>query len=136
MSRVMRNDNVIEIRKSGIEGLGVFAARDLKKDEKVYSFKKGKVISRDDIQNVLEGEKRYLDKIGEDEFEIIESPARYVNHSCNPNVTEKERTAYALSDIKKGEEITIDYDKLAYLEKPFECRCGSKNCRRFVRGRQ
>lgn len=132
----MRNDNSIEIKKSGIEGLGVFAARALKSGEIVYSFKKGKIVSKSEIQSVSEKEKRYLDKIGDDEFEIIEPPARYVNHSCNPNVAEKERTAYALKDIKKGEEITIDYDKIAYLEKPFECHCGSKNCRGFAQGRK
>lgn len=131
----MRNNNVIEIRKSGIEGMGVFAVKDLKNGERIYSFKKGKIVSKSGVQNVSEKEKRYLDKIGDDEFEVIEPPARYVNHSCDPNVTEKERTAYALRDIKKGEEITIDYDKIAYLEKPFECHCGSDNCREFVRGR-
>ena len=132
----MRNDKFIEISKSGIEGMGVFASKDIKKGEMVYSFEKGKVVGVTDIQNIPEREKRYLDKVGEDEFEIIEQPARYVNHSCDPNVVEKERVAYAIKDIKKGEEITIDYDKIAYLEKPFECQCGSKNCRGLVRGRQ
>lgn len=132
----MRNDNYIEIKKSGIEGMGVFAMRDFKRGEMVYSFEKGKVVGITDIQNILESEKRYLDKIGKDKFEIIEPPARYVNHSCNPNVVERERVAYALGNIKKGEEITIDYDKIAYLEKPFECHCGSKNCGGLVRGRR
>lgn len=129
-------NNFVKIKKSEIEGSGVFAIKDFKKSEKVYSFKKGNVVNKSQIQNVSQKDKRYLDKISDDEFEIIEPPARYVNHSCNPNITEKERTAYALKNIKKGEEITIDYDKIAYLEKPFECHCGSKNCRKFVRGRR
>src|SRR3989344_7616464 len=132
----MRNDKFIEVKKSGIEGMGVFALKNFKEGEMVYSFEKGKIIGVADIPNVPDVEKRYLDEIRKDEFEVIKPPARYVNHSCNPNVMEKERTAYALGNIKKGEEITIDYDKIAYLEKPFECRCGSKNCRSFVRGRQ
>lgn len=122
----------IKTKKSKIEGRGVFAMKDLKKSEKVYSFKKGKVINESQIQDVSQKDKRYLDKISDDEFEIIKPPARYVNHSCNPNVIEKERTAYALRNIKKGEEITIDYNKIAHLEKPFKCHCGSKNCRKFV----
>jgi len=132
----MRNDTFIEIKKSGIEGMGVFALRDFKKGEVVYSFEKGRIADAIDTQNISKEESRYLDKIGDNEFEIIEPPARYVNHSCDPNIDEKERAAYALRDIKQGEEITIDYDKIAYLEKPFECHCGSKNCRGFVRGRQ
>src|SRR3989344_8578728 len=132
----MRNDKFVEIKKSGIEGTGVFALKDFKKGEAVYLFEKGKIVGVADIPNVPDVEKRYLDKIGKYEFEIIEPPARYVNHSCNPNVSEKERVAYALRDVQNGEEITIDYDKIAYLEKPFECHCGFKNCRGLVRGRQ
>lgn len=132
----MGNNNAIKIEKSGIEGKGVFAVKDFMEGERIYSFKKGKVVSGSELQNVPEGEKRYLDRISDNnEFEIIEPPARYVNHSCNPNVTERGRIAYALKDIKKGEEITIDYDKIAYLEKAFECHCNSENCRGFVRGR-
>ena len=82
-----------------------------------------------------EGDRRYLDKISDDQVEISQPPARYVNHSFNPNIAEKERIAYALRDIKKGEEITIDYDNIAYFEKPFKCHCSSKNCRRFARGK-
>lgn len=54
----MRDDNSIKIKKSGIEGLGVFAARDFKKEEKIYSFKKGKIVSRTDIQNMPKEEKK------------------------------------------------------------------------------
>ena len=132
----MRDNNFIEIKKSEIEGMGVFAPKDFEKGEIVYSFEKGKIVGVADIPNVPDVEKRYLDKIGKYEFEIIEPPARYVNHSCDPNAMEKERAAYVLRDVKKGEEITIDYDKIAYLEKPFKCHCGSKNCRGFVRGSQ
>jgi SET domain-containing protein len=93
-------------------------------------------VKHDEIQNLSELEKMHLDQIGKDEYEIIESPGCYINHSCDPNVEEKDRTGYALKDIKKDEEITIDYDKIAYLEKPFKCHCGSRNCRGFVRGRE
>lgn len=126
---------LIEIKESGIEGNGIFASRDFKQGEAVYSFPMGKIVSLADISNIPEREKRYLDKIGHDQFEVIEPPAKYVNHSCDPNVIERDRVAYALRNISKGQEITIDYDRIAYLEKPFECRCGSKNCRGFVQGR-
>ncbi|MEK7567350.1 MAG: SET domain-containing protein [Patescibacteria group bacterium] len=126
----------IEIRKSEIEGKGVFAARNIEKGEHVYSYPSGKIIGASDILRIPENDKRYLDKIGDGKFEIIEPPARYVNHSCNPNIEEKDRKAFALRDIKRGEEITIDYDKIAYIEKPFKCQCDSKNCRRLVRGKQ
>ncbi len=126
----------VEIRKSEKHGKGLFALKDFKKGEEMYVLKKGKIVSHDEIKNLSELEKIHLDKIGENEYEIIESPGCYINHSCEPNVEEKNRTGYALRDIQKGEEITIDYDKIAHLEEPFECHCGSKNCRSFVRGRK
>lgn len=37
--------------------------------------------------------------------------AWYLNHSSKPNVVaDKEYTFYALCDIKKGQELTVDYD--------------------------
>lgn len=132
----MKEDKFIEIKKSEIEGSGVFVLKDFKKGEKVYSFSKGRVITSKEIKNLSEMEKAHLDKIGEDRYEIIELPACYVNHSCDPNVVEKEGVAYALKDIKKREEITIDYDRIAHLGHPFQCDCGSKNCIKTVQGKQ
>jgi hypothetical protein len=126
----------VEIRKSKKHGNGLFALKDLKKGENLYSLKKGRIVNYDEIQNLPEWEKIHLDQIRENEYEIIEPPGCHINHSCEPNVEEKDRIGYALRDIKRGEEITIDYDKIAHLEEPFECRCGSKNCRGFVQGRK
>lgn len=128
-------DQFIEIKESKKHGRGLFALKDCQKGDKVYSYKKGRIITYNEIRNLSEQDKMHLDKIGENEYEIIQSPGRYINHSCDPNVEEKDRTGYALRDIKGGQEITIDYDKVAYLERPFECHCGSKNCRGLVRGR-
>jgi len=126
----------VEIRKSEKHGDGLFALKDFKRGESLYSLKKGRIVKHNEIQNLSELEKMHLDKIGKDEYEIIESPGCYINHSCGPNAEEKDRTGYALKDIKRDEEITIDYDKIAHLEAPFECHCGSKDCREFVRGRK
>lgn len=129
-------NQIIEIRKSEKHGRGLFALKDFKKGEVVYVLKRGKIVSHDEIKNLSELERIHLDKIGENEYEIIEPPGCCINHSCEPSLEERNRTGYALRDIRKSEEVTIDYDKIAYLEKPFECHCGSKNCRGFVRGRQ
>ncbi len=84
---------------------------------------------------MTEQEKMHCDQIGENEFEIIEPPGCFLNHSCRPNVAERNRIGYAIRNIAKGEEITIDYDAIAHLEKQFACRCGANDCRGFVRGR-
>lgn len=124
-----------EIKKSKKHGLGLFALKELKKGERVYLLKKGKTITYKQIQDLPEEEKLHLYKINEDKYEIIESPVCYINHSCEPNLEERGQAGYALEDIKIGEELTFDYDKIAYLEEPFKCNCGSKNCRGLIYGK-
>jgi len=126
----------VEIRKSDKHGNGLYALNDFKQGESIYSFKKGMIVKYDEIQSLSELEKTHLDKVGEGEYEIIESPGCYINHSCEPNIEERDRIGYALRDIKKGEEITIDYDKVGSFDKPFECKCGSENCRGFISGQK
>lgn len=126
----------VEIRKSDKHGNGLFTLKDFKQGESIYLLKKGRIVKYHEIQGLSELEKIHLDKVRDDQYEVIEPPGCYINHSCEPNVEERDRVGYALRDIKKGEEITIDYDKNAYIEKPFECKCGSENCRGLVRGRE
>jgi SET domain-containing protein len=128
-------EKLFEIKKSKKQGKGLFALKDIKKGEKLYVLKKGKTVRSNQIRGLTELEKKYLDQIGENEYEIIEPPGCLINHSCEPNVEEKDRTGIAIKDICRGEEICINYDEHAYLEKPFKCRCGSKGCRGVVRGK-
>ena len=138
----MGNDSsqFVEVRKSEKHERGLFALKDFRRGETVYSFPLGRVVSSSQIQGLSEEERDHLDKVGEDEYEIIQSPLCYVNHSCDPDIEEalegRARVGYALRDIKRGGELTVDYDKTTYLEKPFECHCGSKNCRGLVRGKR
>jgi len=60
---------------------------------------------------------------------------RYINHSCEPN-TFMRRTAtraefYALRDIRRGEELTVDYGH-SHHEGRLPCRCGAPACRGFI----
>ena len=56
---------------------------------------------------------------------------KYINHSCFPNLMVNERRQFvALMDIKKGEEITFDYNSTEdELAEQFYCNCGHENCR-------
>ncbi len=52
------------------------------------------------------------------------------NHSCEPNAAVRKGSLVAWSCISEGDEITIDYKRTeSKLAVPFECNCGSKNCR-------
>lgn len=66
---------------------------------------------------------------------------RFINHSCNPNCyTEKWMVngevcigLFAIRDIKRGEELTFDYNHLRVIGLAAKkCECGSSACRGFI----
>jgi len=68
---------------------------------------------------------------------IIEATGilKNLSHSCDPNAFFKDdkRWLHALKDIKKGNEITIDYERTeSIISAPFLCLCGSPTCRRVI----
>jgi hypothetical protein len=128
-----------KLLKSSIDGMGL-TVRD--------SYKKGEFI------DYIHGDKVVIKKftpaltkigwnwIGTSRFTWIntdQSPFRYINHSCDPNVAIRgERTVYALRNISPGEEITMDYSLTECQDEWMipKCRCGSSNCRRVIRAIQ
>ena len=64
------------------------------------------------------------------------NPARYMNHSCNPNCEainkDGEIWIVACKDVHKGEELVYDYgyDMEHFLDHP--CLCGSDNCVGYI----
>lgn len=76
----------VGVRKSEKHGRGLFALRNFVKGEMIYSFPLERVVSPRQIQGLSEEERDHLDKIGEDEYEIIQPPLCYVNHSCDPDI--------------------------------------------------
>lgn len=62
--------------------------------------------------------------------------SRFVNHSCSPNcdarVSEDQQRIEIVSigDIKKGEELTIDYRLKEGI--PIPCLCKATNCRKYL----
>ncbi|KAF3337732.1 histone-lysine N-methyltransferase ASHH2-like isoform X2 [Carex littledalei] len=68
---------------------------------------------------------------------------RFINHSCDPNCrTEKWIVngevcigLFAITDIKKGEELTFDYNYVRVVGAAAKkCFCGAANCRGYIGG--
>ncbi|XP_010534715.1 PREDICTED: histone-lysine N-methyltransferase ASHH2-like isoform X2 [Tarenaya hassleriana] len=68
---------------------------------------------------------------------------RFINHSCEPNCrTEKWMVngeicvgIFSLRDIKKGEEVTFDYNYVrVFGAAAKKCYCGSSHCRGYIGG--
>ena len=123
-------------------GYGVFAIKNIKKDEMCAIFG-GYVVSAKDEAKFPS---KYSDTgiLISDQFvmssALSKEPADNFNHSCNPNAgINGQIFLVAMRDIKSGEQITFDYAMcLSYNKKhiPYfyktKCLCGSKNCRGFI----
>jgi len=127
--------------RSKIEGRGLFAIEPVKKGE-VVAIKGGHII---DWKTLKKHEKligaSYLQI--DDDFVLaplrkneVEKVMMFLNHSCNPNVGVRgEITFVAMCNIKKGEELTIDYAMIDDDSYRMKCNCGAKNCRKIVTGK-
>ncbi len=138
----------IVVRNSAIHGRGVYAARNIRKGERIIEYK-GEIISwkeadrrppsdPDDPHHTfyfsLDDGKRVIDA------NVGGNAARWINHSCDPNCETEETDdgrvyIEALRDIARGEELHYDYC-LILDEKPtkklrrqYACLCGAQDCR-------
>ena len=131
----MKDDHVI-IKKSFIQWKGVFASRDFKKWEKVLHRDISHTIPKDVFQKMTDKEKEYITFLN-GKYTVMQSPEKYVNHSCEPNTTAKDFCDVAIKDIKKGEEITGNYLETEENTKiNMKCTCKSKQCKKYILNRQ
>lgn len=121
----------IIVKKSNINNKGCFAARNFKKGEIVLKWKPKQILTKEEYNALSESEKRHTSSYKSGEYVLQAEPERYVNHSCDPNTEVINNCDVAIRDIKKGEEITSDYSKDEAVMH-FECKCGSKNCKKFI----
>jgi hypothetical protein len=114
-------------------GRGLFARRAFEGGERILRLQ-GKAI---DFAGTLAKGDRECDalQIGDDLYLDLEEPARFVNHSCEPNACVRDGAELAaLCDIAAGEEIRFDYSTTLDEDHwTMECRCGSPRCRGKIR---
>ena len=136
------------IRSSKIQGKGAFATRRIKKGDRIIEYL-GECIDADESDiRYPDGEMgrhhTFLFSIGDGSRVLdagpLEWPAKYVNHSCDPNCEALEEEdgrvfVHALKTIEKNQELLYDY---AYERTPehneedevlYKCLCGSPKCR-------
>lgn len=118
----------VEIRRSGIDGRGVFALRRFKAGEVVLRWDVSCRVPKERALDLPDSERIYLHPYDEDSFVLVQPPERYVNHSCDNNTVARDFCDVAVRDIQAGQEVTSDNETDGAGLK-FECRCGSGNCR-------
>jgi hypothetical protein len=134
------------VRRSGIHGRGVFAARDIPKGTRIIEYR-GARISYDlaaELYPDFEDQPTHTFLFELDENTVIDAgqrgnAARWINHSCAPNceaVDEGGRIYIeAIRRIRAGEELGYDYNitleerHTAGERRRWACLCGSATCR-------
>ncbi|MFH1253216.1 MAG: SET domain-containing protein-lysine N-methyltransferase [Candidatus Uhrbacteria bacterium] len=127
------------IKKSKIHGRGLFAGKNFKQGELIFSVDISKLPRVKSEDKLSEEEKFHVDYAGHGKYVIGTHPYVYINHSCDPNVFIKHETIarskfFAMRDIKKDEQFIYDYgvNAMDQIDKELwttKCKCGSKNCR-------
>lgn len=117
----------LQVKRSSA-GLGLFAARPIKKGERLIEYF-GREISKEEEYS---SKSKYLFEVNSKKTidgTTRENFARYINHShkpnCEPNIVKGRVWIDAIKNIKVGEELNYDYGEEYVNEhiKPFGCRC-------------
>eukprot|EP01084_Bolivina_argentea_P303271 523563_1 len=149
--KFQRNEwrNVL-VKSSGKKGWGLYANENIECGEFVIEYV-GEVINEKECKKrlatiYLNKNKFYILKLeGGKKGDSIDAtrkgcPARFMNHSCDPNCKAQKWTVggelclgfFADKDIKKGDELTFDYQFQRYGNIRQKCYCGAKNCRKYL----
>ena len=139
------------MKQTSETGFGVFAAEDLKQGEHIFHVDLSGIekYTLSELESAVEQcpelDGDHANYVGHGKYVIEDTPASYMNHSCEPNCYFKMKTiavydVYALRDISEGEELTHDYTANSvdqFAGQGFwvlDCRCGSRSCRGKVNG--
>ncbi len=143
-SRASRGKDLYEIRKSKIQGRGLFAMKRLRPGQKIIQYT-GERVDNDEADRRYDEEKMarhhtFLFSLDDNtciDGDVRTNIARLINHSCDPNceaiIEKKEIWIYALKNIQPGVELAYDYKYERTggreMEKFYVCHCGSSKCR-------
>jgi D-alanine-D-alanine ligase len=145
IARHQRKQKPYVMKGNSIAGYGIYASRDLKKGDVVFrgEGRSQRIITKRFIEKHWDEDaklhfRRYAYPISGEVFILWdEEPAEWApqNHCCDANTEFNGLDVLAKTNIYKGQELTLDYANfLDQHAEPFDCQCGSKNCRGKITG--
>jgi len=149
---VKKNSLLYIVRNSKVHGKGVFARKDIPKGTKIIEYV-GNIVSSKEGLRIYEEQLKKSKETGVGAVYIFQlnrkqdidgdvpwNPAKYINHSCNPNckykIINNHIWIFSIRDIKKGEELNYDYDYDLDNYQDHLCKCNSKDCLGFIIGKR
>jgi uncharacterized protein len=125
-------EELIYVKETPNKGLGIFAKRDIAKDEIITEFK-GPMVRIEQLEGIPQEVQNHLFNVGVGEYLIAREPGARTNHSCDPNAgIVRAVFLVAMRDIHQDEEITFDYSMITADNWTLECSCGSPSCRKLI----
>jgi len=139
----------IFVKNSEIHGKGVFAKSNISKEKRIMEYVGERISKKESQRRGTEQMEKAtknkkvgavyifdLNKKWDIDGNVPENIARFANHSCDANCdaynTDNRIFYYTSRNIKKGEEILIDYGYALEHFADHPCKCGSKNCVGFI----
>ena len=136
--------NGVEVKVSTFlsEQLGVIATQNFQQGDLIFTIK-GPITSNRTKYSFQFSKNQHIEPANENDGQP--SLGHHLNHSCDPNVAIKivndnNDSGYikviAISDIRTGQEVTVDYASMEYettVDK-HPCRCRSAQCRGHIGG--
>jgi len=132
-----RHYEALYVAPSRLVGKGLFAGTRIPARAKVGEFE-GEEIGLREARRRAKG--RAIIAIVELERHALDATRmkhgfRFINHSCEPNTffrcTPQRAEIYALREIRRGEELTVDYGESQH-DGRLACRCGAASCRGYL----
>jgi uncharacterized protein len=148
LSSAPSSTDLIEVRQSSIHNSGVFATADIPPDTKIVEYIGERITKKESERRGLELIEK-AKQTGEAAVYIFtlnsrydldgakeNNPARYINHSCDPNCEafiEKGRVwIYSKRAIQAGEELGYNYGFELDTWEDHPCRCGTDRCMGYI----
>lgn len=145
IARHQRKTRPFIMKGNSIAGYGIYANREIRKGEIIFKGegRSQRIITKRFVEkNWNEEEKlhfrRYAYPVSDEVFILWDDdPAEWApqNHCCDANTAFDGLNVLALTDISKGQELTLDYAHFLdeHME-PFDCQCDAKSCRGKISG--
>jgi SET domain-containing protein len=134
----MDESRVVDVRRSPIEGLGLYALRPCRADEHIRRINVVREVTPEAPLREDVGERADHCDYPDGKVVLLGFPDRHLNHSCDPcaylSYEGDQCFIVARRDIRAGEEITCDYSINLTGGDAWPCRCGATRCRGTVVG--
>jgi SET domain-containing protein len=117
-------------------GKGVFASRDFSQGDVVCKIT-GRLVRDVEALKMSRYSLNHMAALSLHDWILVDPPMKFINHSCEPNVFEKDGVVLAMREIKSGDELFFDYaiNGVSNVDDwRMKCKCGSQNCRGIIHG--